>query len=71
MQIGVANAAVQDVDENVLRAKIAPFEIECCKARSSAPCGVAFNGNHDFNTSRSRKIGSKYFVDAMMRNSFK
>jgi hypothetical protein len=67
----MTNAAVQDVDENVLQVKIAPFEIEWCKARSSAPCGVASDGNHDFNTSRSRKIGSKYFVDAMMRNSLK
>src|SRR5882724_1011288 len=47
MQIRMANAAVQDVDENVLRAKVAPFEIKGCERGGSALRRITFNRNHD------------------------
>jgi len=47
MQIGMTNPAVKDIDENVLRAKIAPLKIKRGQRRSDALCRIACNRNHD------------------------
>jgi hypothetical protein len=65
MQIGVANAAVQDVDENVLRAKTASLKIKRSERRSSAPRGVTFNSDHDRSSLRRPMTASKYFASRL------
>jgi hypothetical protein len=47
MQIGVANPAVQDVDQNIFWSKVAPLKIKLTQWRSSTPRGVTCNTNHD------------------------
>src|SRR6266478_6213380 len=54
MQIRMTDPAVEDIDENVLRAKIAAFEIKRAKRRSSAVRGVTFNRNHTLAVSRTQ-----------------
>jgi hypothetical protein len=62
MQIRMADPAVKDIDENILRTKIAPFEIKRAKRRSRAVRGVTFNRDHDHTSVTQPMTASKYFA---------
>ena len=62
MQIGMADPAVKNIDENVLQAKFAPFEIKRAKRRSSAVRGVTFNRDHNHSSLTHPIAASKYFA---------
>src|SRR5881296_3375216 len=68
MQIGVTNPAVQDVDGNVLRAKIASFETKWAKRRSCAMRGVTFNRDHNRSSLTQPMATIKHFVSTALLN---
>ena len=47
VEIGVANSAIKNIDQNIVRTGLAALEIEWRKERSGILRRIAFNEDHD------------------------